>query len=82
MSLLVRPMALEEVDLIIDYFHGATAEYLEQLGVDPTRLPPRRQWRERFAAEYAKPVPERTALAVLWERDGRPIGLPASAAPG
>jgi RimJ/RimL family protein N-acetyltransferase len=75
MSLLVRPMALEEVDLIVDYFHGATPEHLEQLGVDPTRLPPRRRWRERFAGEYAKPVPERAALAVVWERDGRPIGF-------
>src|ERR1700729_337999 len=35
----VRPMALHETDLIIDYFHGATPEHLEKLGVDPTRLP-------------------------------------------
>jgi hypothetical protein len=40
MSLVVREMALDEVDLVIGYFHGSTREHLETLGVDPTRLPP------------------------------------------
>ena len=34
MSLVVREMAVEEVELIIDYFHGSTPEHLELLGVD------------------------------------------------
>ena len=38
-SLVVREMVLDEVNLIIGYFHGSAPEHLELLGVDPTRLP-------------------------------------------
>jgi len=74
-SLVVREMELEEVDLIIDYFRASTPEHLELLGVDPTRLPSRRSWRERYVREYAKPVRERSTLLVAWELDGVPVGF-------
>jgi hypothetical protein len=38
MALAVREMAVSEVDIVIDYFHGSSPEHLEMLGVDPTRL--------------------------------------------
>src|SRR3954447_24011900 len=75
MALVVREMELAEVDLIIDYFHSATPEHLEVLGVDPTRLPSPDRWRERYAAEYARPHTKRSALLVLWELDGAPLGF-------
>jgi RimJ/RimL family protein N-acetyltransferase len=75
MSLVVREMASGEVDLIIEYFHGATPEDLETLGVDPTRLPSRREWRESYLAEYRTPVEDRSTLLVLWELDGAAVGF-------
>src|SRR5436190_17135263 len=70
MALVVREMELAEVDLIIDYFHSATSEHLEILGVDPTRLPSPDRWRQHYGADYARPQAERSALLVLWELDG------------
>src|SRR3954453_16402455 len=55
MALVVREMELAEVDLIIDYFHSATSEHLEIIGIDPTRLPSPDRWRERYAGDYARP---------------------------
>jgi hypothetical protein len=55
-------MTLNEVELIIDYFHSSTPEHLERLGVDPTRLPTREQWRSRLPGDYHKPVSERSTL--------------------
>lgn len=78
MPLVIREMALTEVDLIIDYFHGSTSEHLETLGVDPTRLPTRQGWRERYAREYGKPVQDRSTLLVIWELDGLAIGFSTS----
>jgi RimJ/RimL family protein N-acetyltransferase len=75
MSLTVREMALDEVDLIIDYFHHSTPEHLERMGVDPTRLPAPRDWRARYAAEYDMPVRERSTLLVIWELDGLAVGF-------
>ncbi|MGH3830390.1 MAG: GNAT family N-acetyltransferase [Pseudonocardiaceae bacterium] len=71
-------MALDEVGLIIDYFHGSTPEHLEALGVDPTRLPTRRDWREWYVSEYNKPVQDRSTLLVIWELDGVAVGFSTS----
>lgn len=71
----VRTMRLEETPLIVDYFHRSTPEHLELLGVDPTRLPPRRQWLEHYAAEFAKPVEARRSLLLVWLDGETPVGF-------
>ena len=78
MGLTVREMVMDEVDLIIDYFHNSTPEHLEMLGVDPTRLPSPGAWRDRYQREYALPVNQRTVLMVVWLSDNRPIGFSTS----
>jgi RimJ/RimL family protein N-acetyltransferase len=78
MSLVVREMALDQVGLVIDYFHGSTPEHLETMGVDPTRLPRRSDWQARYLAEYSKPAQERTTLVVVWELDGVAVGFSTS----
>ncbi len=75
MNLTVRPMTLPETGLVIDYFHGATAEHLETLGVDPTRLPARDAWRERFAQDFALPLEKRPRFFVIWLLDDRAVGF-------
>lgn len=75
MSLNVREMRLEEVDLVIDYFHGSTSEHLETLGVDPTRLPGRAQWHQLYESDFAQPAEKRRSLLVLWEVAGSPLGF-------
>ena len=71
----IRTMNLSEVDHVMDYFHDASAEYLEILGVDPTRLPSLLQWRKLFEADFALPVGQRRNFYLLWERDGKPAGF-------
>ena len=78
MSLEVREMLLEEVGLVIDYFHGSTPEHLELLGVDPTRLPGRSQWRQLYEHDFAQPMAKRRTLLALWQLDGQPLGFSAA----
>lgn len=75
MMIAVREMILDEVELILDYFHGSTPEHLELLGVDPTRLPDRHRWRADFAEDYARGRRERSRLLAVWEVDGVPVGF-------
>src|SRR5690606_17024139 len=75
MNLSVREMRLDEVGAGIDYFHGATPEHLELLGVDPTRLPARAQWRQLYEHDYALPREQRRSLLVLWQHDGENLGF-------
>src|SRR5690606_13606589 len=75
MPLTVREMHLDEVSAVIDYFHGATLEHLELMGVDPTRLPARAQWRQLYEHDYALPREQRRSLLVLWQLDGQNLGF-------
>jgi RimJ/RimL family protein N-acetyltransferase len=69
-----RPMQLSETDIIIDYFQSASPEYLNTLGVDPSRLLERAQWKARFEHLFARPIEERNFFAIIWEIDGQPAG--------
>jgi RimJ/RimL family protein N-acetyltransferase len=75
MPLAVRSMDVHEAALVVDYFHGSSAEHLDLLGVDPSRLPDRETWLARYRAEYDKPVPERSVALVVWEDDGETVGF-------
>ena len=75
MTIAVRDMTLPEVNLVIDYYHEATPEHLEMLGVDPTRLPRAAAWLDTFEREFALPVERRSRFFVIWLRDGRPAGF-------
>jgi RimJ/RimL family protein N-acetyltransferase len=74
-SLAVREMGIDEVDLIIDYFHGSTREHLDLLGVDPQLLPVPDHWRAWYRSEYSRPGEERSTALGIWELDGAPVGF-------
>jgi hypothetical protein len=52
MTITVREMTDSEFELVIDYFFQSTPEYLETLGVDPTRLPAPNSWREQWSDRF------------------------------
>lgn len=74
MGLTVREMRLDEVRLIINYFYSATPEYLEMMGVDPSRLLPPQAWYDRLESEFTLPVEQRQYYSVIWLQDDRAIG--------
>jgi RimJ/RimL family protein N-acetyltransferase len=78
MTLTVREMMASEIDVVIEYFLGATVEYLEILGVDPSRLPAADGWRERFRREDGKSIEQRSWMVLLWLMDDRPVGFSSS----
>ena len=75
MNLNLRPMQLEELGVVIGYFHGASAEHLETLGVDPTRLPEPGKWRQLYQHEYEQPIERRRSFILLWELEGQALGF-------
>jgi RimJ/RimL family protein N-acetyltransferase len=75
MKVTAREMQLSEVALVIDYFHHATPEHLEMMGVDPSRMPRRAEWFERYTQEYALPIERRTNFLVIWLSGDDPVGF-------
>ena len=78
MTLTVREMKAPEIDVVIEYFLNATPEYLEALGVDPSRLPAADGWRERFRREDGRPIEQRIWMVLMWLSDDRPVGFSSS----
>jgi RimJ/RimL family protein N-acetyltransferase len=75
MSICVREMRLDEVGVVIDYFHSATADHLDRLGVDAARLPAPTKWQDHYRQDFARPIEDRHSYLVLWEADGEPLGF-------
>jgi RimJ/RimL family protein N-acetyltransferase len=75
MKLTVREMKLEEAGIIADYFHEATPEYLEMLGVDPTKVPEREKLLQRYAHECSLPRESRKQFIVVWILGDTPVGF-------
>jgi len=75
MDVKAREMLLSEAGIIIDYFHDATPEHLETMGVDPSRLPRRDEWLQRQAKEFALPIEQRSSFATIWLDGERPVGF-------
>ena len=75
MKLNVREMALDDVPLRIEYFHTASDELLELMGVDRARIPSRGEWMAFYQEDYARQLEERRNYSLVWEVDGAPIGF-------
>jgi RimJ/RimL family protein N-acetyltransferase len=75
MKIVAREMELSEVPLVIDYFHHATPEHLEMMGVDPSRLPRRFEWLERLKHDYELPIERRANFLTIWLSGEDPVGF-------
>ena len=71
----VRAMTLGETQGVVDYFLNATPEFLDGLGVDPTRLPPAAQWAQSFERQFQLPLERRALHALIWLDGGAPVGF-------
>lgn len=71
----IRTMELADFDVRVAYFHEATEEHLDRLGVDRSRLPRPGAWRASFEHNLARPLEERSEYGVVWEIDGILVGF-------
>jgi hypothetical protein len=51
----VRPLAKEEVPLIISYFFTASTEFLRGTGANPDKLPNKTAWAQTLEKKLAYP---------------------------
>ena len=71
----VREMQLAEVAIRIDYFHNASDDHLEAMGVDRALLPSRAAWFAFYERDYRRPIPERENYSLVWELADEIVGF-------
>lgn len=74
-SLEVRPFAgRQEYEQMVDYFLDADDKFLQGMGVDRSRLPPREDWISSALRDHDRPNCEKERAYVAWSLDGVAIG--------
>ena len=69
-----REMQLAESRSMIRYFLNADIDYLDGMGVEPSRMPSEEAWFELLQEDFARPLQQRHFYYVVWEVDGVPVG--------
>jgi [ribosomal protein S5]-alanine N-acetyltransferase len=70
----VKPAEPDHYDRIVDYFLSADEKFLDQMGVDPKKLPARESWIKVLHENHSKRLHEKTIFYVIWCVDGMPVG--------
>lgn len=70
----VRELTMDDIELVIDYFLCASPQYLLQLGVDASKLPPKNEWQKIIADDLEQPFEKRKLYYVIWEIDNISVG--------
>ena len=71
----VRQMSVDEANLVVDYFVGASVQSLAAIGLDASRLPTRNAWISHLAQDWSRPAERRESSGVVWEIDQSLIGF-------
>ncbi len=70
----VREMQERDIDLITDYFLNADDAFLKKMGVDVSRVPDRKGWRELLSKQLHQSYNEKTSYCIIWQMDNKPVG--------
>ena len=70
----VREAGIDDIPLIVGYFHNADAAFLEGMGVDPGKLPDFDAWRDLINEDMEKPPEDKSLFYLIWEIDSVPAG--------
>jgi RimJ/RimL family protein N-acetyltransferase len=71
----VRPFACKrDYERVVDYFLNADDALLTGMGVERSKLPARKTWVDRIAADLERDDREKQTFYVSWICDGEPIG--------
>ncbi len=74
MKISVREMNIHDIELVVDYFVNADADYLRGMGADKDKLPSKTVWIENLKNELEKPIPDKEYYYLIWLNDDLPIG--------
>lgn len=73
-NLAVREMQQEDFEHIINYFLFADPAFLEGMGVDLAKIPPREQWQEMLNEQLQQSYTDKKSYCLIWLVDAVAIG--------
>ena len=74
MKISIREMTMPDIELVIDYFVNADADFLKGMGADKDKLPSKTVWIQNLKNELEKPISDKEYYYLIWLIDDLPIG--------
>ena len=73
-ELSVREIQLEDIEFIINYWLNADKEFLENMGVDASKIPPKQEWQNILKQQLHQSYREKQSYCIIWQLDGKAVG--------
>lgn len=70
----VREITASDIDHIADYWLQSDPAFLQNMGVDLSRMPDRQQWTQMLCEQLDQPYELKKSYATIWELDGMAVG--------
>lgn len=70
----VREIKKKDIGLVLDYWYNSSPEYLQNMGADIRKLPPRRKMFEMLATEIDLPFERKSSYALIWMVKRQEVG--------
>lgn len=70
----VREIQKSDIDLLINYWLGSSAEHHAGMGVDMAKMPDEKAWRIMLSKQLNQPYEEKQSYCIIWEIDGKAVG--------
>jgi hypothetical protein len=69
-----REIEKKDIELIIQYWLGASSKFLEGMGVDITKMPGNSEWSKMLTEQIDLPLAEKKSYCIIWLVDDIPVG--------
>jgi RimJ/RimL family protein N-acetyltransferase len=73
-KLSVREIQEGDIELIINYWLNADQTFLENMGVDVSKMPTREVWQEMLRQQLLESYPEKKSYCIVWQVNGKAVG--------
>lgn len=70
----VREITQADIDRIADYWLQSDPVFLQNMGVDLSKMPNREQWVQMLSEQLEQPYEHKKSYATIWEIDGVAVG--------
>jgi RimJ/RimL family protein N-acetyltransferase len=70
----VRPLELNDIENVVDYFLNADDDFLIQMGADRSKFPSREEWMSIIESNYYLSPDKKSFFYIIWLLDGNPVG--------
>jgi [ribosomal protein S5]-alanine N-acetyltransferase len=70
----VREIQENDFEKVVDYFLNADENFLLGMGVDPSKLPSKKEWLQILAEDFPRAAEQKKFFFTIWQFNDQPIG--------